>query len=218
MSEFIRLDIKYTENTIRKTKHQLKKEILEAVESSPELRKEVRRVFQMANRRIQNLERAGLVSWAVKQADKLGIKGYSKFSVKGQDWATIKNEYTRAISFLQNPNSTAEGARQLEKTVREVVISHNRKFQDDALWNANKNLLVERADTVANQIINNSPYQEQIQEGIWHVIKSVSDDIETEGKVLANDLQAGIEKAADNLAGQVDNDLSKTLEAFKRWL
>ena len=85
MSEFIHLDIKYTENTIRKTKHQLKKEILEAVESSPELRKEVRRVFQMANRRIQNLERAGLVSWAVKQADKLGIKGYSKFSVKGQD-------------------------------------------------------------------------------------------------------------------------------------
>lgn len=218
MSEFIHLDIKYTENTIRKTKHQLKKEILEAVESSPELRKEVRRVFQMANRRIQNLEKAGLVSWAVKQADKLGIKGYSKFSVKGQDWQTIKNEYTRAISFLQNPNSTAEGARQLEKTVREVVVSHNRKFQDDALWNAHKNLLVERADTVANQIINNSPYQEQIQEGIWHVIKSVSDDIEAEGKVLANDLQAGIEKAADNLAGQVDNDLSKTLEAFKRWL
>ena len=172
----------------------------------------------MANRRIQNLERAGLVSWAVKQADKLGIKGYSKFSVKGQDWATIKNEYTRAISFLQNPNSTAEGARQLEKTVREVVISHNRKFQDDALWNAHKNLLVERADTVANEIINNSPYQEQIQEGIWHVIKSVSDEIETEGKVLANDLQAGIEKAADNLAGQVDSELSKTLEAFKRWL
>lgn len=218
MSEFIRLDIKYTENTIRKTKHQLKKEILEAVESSPELRKEVRRVFQMANRRIQNLERAGLVSWAVKQADKLGIKGYSKFSVKGQDWQTIKNEYTRAISFLQNPNSTAEGARQLEKTVREVVIAHNRKFQDDALWNAHKNLLVERANTVANEIINNSPYQEQIQEGIWHVIKSVSDEIETEGKVLANDLQAGIEKAADNLAGQVDSELSKTLEAFKRWL
>ena len=218
MSEFIRLDIKYTENTIKKTKHQLKKEILEAVESSPELRKEVRRVFQIANRRIQNLERAGLVSWAVKQADKLGIKGYSKFSVKGQDWATIKNEYTRAISFLQNPSSTAEGARQLEKTVREVVIAHNRKFQDDALWNAHKNLLVERADTVANQIINNSPYQEQIQEGIWHVIKSVSDDIETEGKVLANDLQAGIEKAADKLAGQVDNDQSKTLEAFKRRL
>lgn len=218
MAEFIHLDIKYTENTIRKTKHQLKREILEAVESSPELRKEVRRVFQMANRRIQNLEKAGLVSWAVKQADKLGIKGYSKFSVKGQDWQTIKNEYTRAISFLQNPNSTAEGARQLEKTVREVVIAHNRKFQDDALWNAHKNLLVERADTVANQVINNSPYQEQIQEGIWHVIKSVSDEIETEGKVLANDLQASIEKAADNLAGQVDNELSKTLEAFKRWL
>ena len=218
MSEFIHLDIKYTENTIRKTKHQLKKEIVEAVESSPELRKEVRRVFQMANRRIQNLERAGLVSWAVKQADKLGIKGYSKFSVKGQDWQTIKNEYTRAISFLQNPNSTAEGARQLEKTVREVVIAHNRKFQDDKLWNAHKNLLVERADTGANQIINNSPYQNQIQEGIWHVIKSVSDEIETEGKVLAKDLQASIEKAANNLAGQVDNDLSKTLEAFKRWL
>ena len=106
----------------------------------------------------------------------------------------------------------------MEKTVREVVIAHNRKFQDDALWNAHKNLLVERADTVANQIINNSPYQKQIQEGIWHVIKSVSDEIETEGKVLANDLQAEIEKAADNLAGQVDNDLSETLEAFKRWL
>ena len=66
--------------------------------------------------------------------------------------------------------------------------------------------------------VKTTPYQDQIQEGIWHVIKSVSDEIETEGKVLANDLQASIEKAADNLAGQVDNDLSKTLEAFKRWL
>ncbi|MGC8016080.1 hypothetical protein ACP3V9_25195, partial [Salmonella enterica] len=37
----------------------VKKEILQAVESSPEYRKEIARVFHMANRRIQNIEQSG---------------------------------------------------------------------------------------------------------------------------------------------------------------
>ena len=41
------------------------KQIMDAIESRGYLRKEIARVFQQANRRIQNVEKTGLVSPAV---------------------------------------------------------------------------------------------------------------------------------------------------------
>lgn len=74
------------------------KEIITATESSPALRHEVARVFQMANRRIQNIENAGVFSPAVASLNKGDIKRYSKFSMQGS-WTELKIEYGKAISF-----------------------------------------------------------------------------------------------------------------------
>ena len=58
--------IGFSGRTFKATKKaHVKKEIINAIESSSSLRKEIAKVFQQANRRIQNIEKNGVVSPAV---------------------------------------------------------------------------------------------------------------------------------------------------------
>lgn len=91
--------IKFTKSVFGATQRaKIKKEILQAVESSPEYRKEIARVFQMANRRIQNIEQSGQLSPAVQALNKGDVKGFTKFSMKG-DWNTLKLSTARRFRF-----------------------------------------------------------------------------------------------------------------------
>ena len=84
-----------------------------------EIKKQMLKTFQKANRRIQNVRKAGLSSPAVQQLiSERGERGYTYFSGakldprNPVDWEQLKYEYGRAISFLNNPTSSARGARQ----------------------------------------------------------------------------------------------------------
>ena len=93
---------------------------LVGVESgTPDIKKQMMKTFQKANRRIQNVRKAGLSSPAVQQLiSERGERGYTYFSGakldprSPTDWEQLKYEYGRAISFLNNPTSSATGARQ----------------------------------------------------------------------------------------------------------
>ena len=93
------------------SKVQIKQEVISALQSSPQLRAEIRRVFQMANRRIENIEKAELISPAVTALNKGDVKGFTKFSMR-MSWEDLKIEYGRAVSFLQQPTSTVTGTRE----------------------------------------------------------------------------------------------------------
>lgn len=93
--------------------------LLNFQEGTPELKKQMNKVFQRANRRIQNIQKAGLASPAVKSViAERGKKDYTYFSSKGlnptntTDWDLLRYEYGRALAFLNNPTSSATGARQ----------------------------------------------------------------------------------------------------------
>ena len=86
---------------------------------TPDIKKQMMKTFQKANRRIQNIRKAGLSSPAVQQLiSERGERGYTYFSGakldprSPTDWEQLKYEYGRAISFLDNPTSSATGARQ----------------------------------------------------------------------------------------------------------
>ena len=88
-------------------------------EGTPDIKKLMLKTFQKANRRIQNVRNAGLSSPAVQQLiSERGERGFTYFSGakldprNPTDWETLKYEYGRAISFLNNPTSSARGARQ----------------------------------------------------------------------------------------------------------
>lgn len=96
--------------------------LLNFQQGTPELKKQMNKVFQRANRRIQNIQSAGLASPAVKAViAERGTKEYTYFSGAGlnptntTDWDMLRYEYGRALAFLNNPTSSATGARQYIK-------------------------------------------------------------------------------------------------------
>ena len=94
-------------------------DLVGVAKGTPDLKKQMMKTFQKANRRIQNVRKAGLSSPAVQQLiSERGERGYTYFSGAKLDprnpteWEQLKYEYGRAISFLNNPTSSATGARQ----------------------------------------------------------------------------------------------------------
>lgn len=79
----------------------------------PALREAVSRMSQAANRRVRRASKHEYTSPAVQAAKRGG-----EFSVKGKDITALRNEYTRARSFLGNKLSTASGYRELQREVK----------------------------------------------------------------------------------------------------
>lgn len=95
--------------------------ILQSNESTRETRKEIRRIFQQANRRIQNLTKSKVVSPALnalKEQRDVPENKFSVFSISElKNWNDIKIAYSQAIEFLRQPTSTATGAKKFEREI-----------------------------------------------------------------------------------------------------
>lgn len=99
--------------------HEMSADILESEIGTAETKKDVLKILHKANRRIQNIEKSGLSSPALKAlyAEQGRKKGFTQFSIRGldfsnpADWNAIKYTYGRAVSYLNNPTSSARGAR-----------------------------------------------------------------------------------------------------------
>lgn len=172
---------------------------MESIEGSPTLRKEIRRVFQMANRRIQNIEKSGLFSPAVASLGKGDVKGYSKFSVSGfgntgSDWKTLKKEYAKAVSFLNQPTSSASGAREFEQQVKSQMNI------DDDLWKAVRDEIIGNYNAVSSKLLLALPYSDFMQEVYSRATKSSGTQMEQEATQIADMLQQNIEETAESVA------------------
>lgn len=203
--------IKFTKSVFGATlRAKIKKEILQAVESSPEYRKEIARVFQMANRRIQNIEQSGQLSPAVQALNKDDVKGFTKFSMKG-DWTTLKIEYGKAISFLRQPTSTAQGARQYGQ--------HLQRMYD--LTPDEYNLMARNLQGKLNSILDNDfveRYLMRYKDFTGEMEQSASDistQIESEAQSISRAIDAEIERQANEVADAME-DLQNDIERISR--
>lgn len=205
--------IKFTKSVFGATQRaKIKKEILQAVESSPEYRKEIARVFQMANRRIQNIEQSGQLSPSVQALNKGDVKGFTKFSMKG-DWNTLKIEYGKAISFLRQPTSTAQGARQYGQ--------HLQRMYD--LTPDEYNLMARNLQGKLNSVSDNDfveRYLMRYKDFTGEMEQSASDistQIESEAQSISRAIDAEIERQANEVADQMEdmqNDIERILRNF----
>lgn len=208
--------IKFTKSVFGATQRaKIKKEILQAVESSPEYRKEIARVFQMANRRIQNIEQSGQLSPAVQALNKGDIQGFTKFSMKG-DWNTLKIEYGKAISFLRQPTSTAQGARQYGQ--------HLQRMYD--LTPDEYNLMARNLQGKLNSVSDNDfveRYLMRYKDFTGEMEQSASDistQIESEAQSISRAIDAEIERQANEVADAMDdmqNDIESILRNFGKF-
>lgn len=82
------------------------------VDTDKELRKEVNRVFSMANKRIKRIDDSKKSSQAIGILKQRGIE---KFSSRGKTISELREIYNYAMSFLNNPTSTLSGIKEYNK-------------------------------------------------------------------------------------------------------
>lgn len=174
------------------------KEIITATESSPTLRHEVARVFQMANRRIQNVENAGLFSPAVASLNKGDIKQYSKFSMKGS-WTELKIEYGKAISFLRQPTSTAKGTKQYNTHLQKTYDLTADEFNLMSKSLQGKLNSISESDFVEKYLMRYKDFTGELEQSA----RDISQQIESDAVSIARMADEEIERAANALADNV---------------
>lgn len=208
--------IKFTKSVFGATQRaKIKKEILQAVESSPEYRKEIARVFQMANRRIQNIEQSGQLSPAVQALNKGGVKGFTKFSMKG-DWNTLKIEYGKAISFLRQPTSTAQGARQYGQHLQRMYDLTPDEYNLMARNLQGKLNSVSDSDFVERYLMRYKDFTGEMEQSA----SDISIQIESEAQSISRAIDAEIERQANEVADQMEdmqNDIERILRNFGKF-
>ena len=184
----------------------IKKDVITAIESSPELRKEIARVFQQANRRIQIVENSGIVSPAVVALNKGAIKGFAKFSMK-HDWNDLKIEYSKAVSFLQQPTSTATGTKEYATHLKKTYNLTDKEFS------IMQNNLVGKIASVSDQkfleqyLMQYKDFTGELEQES----RDVSDQIESDAVKIADSLQNNINDAGE----MFESAVQKILDSFK---
>lgn len=207
--------ISYTKLVFSATqKAKLKKEIIAAAESDPELRKEIRRVFHQANRRIQNVESKGLLSPAIKALNKGDVTGFSKFAVGNLSWDELKREYAKAVAFLRQPTSTASGTRQYNDHIKSAYGLTDKEF----------NLMADRINNKLQSISDSKFIEKYLMRykdftgDLESEAADVSSQIESDAISLENALQNDIEKLANESVNEVENDINKINTNLQRIL
>lgn len=208
--------IKFTKSVFGATQRaKIKKEILQAVESSPEYRKEIARVFQMANRRIQNIEQSGQLSPAVQALNKGDVKGFTKFSMRG-DWNTLKIEYGKAISFLRQPTSTAQGARQYGQHLQRMYDLTPDEYNLMARNLQGKLNSVSDSDFVERYLMRYKDFTGEMEQSA----SDISTQIESEAQSISRAIDAEIERQSNEVADQMEdmqNDIERILRNFGKF-
>lgn len=201
--------IRFSSSVWKSTKQQIHKEILSAAQSSPELRREMSRVFQQANRRIQNIERSGLYSPAVAALNIGEISGFTKFGMS-HSWDDLKHLYGKAVSFLRQPTSTATGTRQYNEHIRNAYGLSKDEF--DLMSKHINNKLTSLADTdfVERYLMRYNDFTGELEQAA----ADISQQIETDAQSLSRAIDREMEEAAENAA----KDLKETADDIRRIL
>lgn len=208
-----RNEIGFSRSTFRSTQRvHIKKEILSALQSDKDMRNEISRVFQQANRRIQNVERSGLVSPAVVALNKGDIKGFTKFSMKG-DWNTLKTEYAKAVSFLQQPTSTATGTREFSKHLQKTYDLTDGEFHlmQDKLMNKISSVSDERF--LEQYLMQYKDFTGELETEA----RDLSDLIESEAEQLSQAIDQRFDEVAERGEQEVNDVISEIMKSFEKF-
>lgn len=190
----------------------IKQRIIEAKMSSPEYRAEIRRIFQQANRRIQNIESKGLVSPAVMALNKGDIQGFTKFSMK-HDWEDLKAEYAKAVSFLRQPTSTATGVREYNKHLMDAYDLTEDEFNLMADKIQDKFLSVSDDNFVEQYLMRYKDFTGELEAEA----ADVSEQIESDAQMLQAALEEDVERSAQSALDNANNIKKGLLGMLKKF-
>lgn len=201
--------ISYTKQVFSATKKaELRKDILASYKSDPELRKEIRRVFHQANRRIQNVESKGLLSPAIKALNKGDVAGFSKFAVGDLSWDELKREYVKAVAFLRQPTSTASGTRQYNDHIKSAYGLTDKEFNLMSDRINNKLQSISDSDFIEKYLMRYKDFTGDLE----REAADVSSQIESDAMSLENAIDRDLENAANEKANEVEREINESLD------
>src|SRR5574344_611158 len=174
-----------------------------------DLKKQMLKTFQKANRRVQNIKNANLSSPAVQQLiSERGERGFTYFSGANlnprdpTDWEQLKYEYGRAISFLNNPTSSATGARQ--------YINYYKNELGISFDGANKIIGLATEPEISENgeinIFNYSSILDNIKSDVMLSQKSNLDSVDSYGKELEEKIIQSLENVVHRYNGSGIDD------------
>ena len=184
--------LQFTNKTFKLTKQGIKKDILQSIEGDKEMKKEIRRVFQMANRRIQNVEQSGLLSPAVSALNKGEIKGYTKFSMRN-NWTDLKTEYAKAISFLRQPTSTLTGLSEYNNHLKKEYDLSDDEFNLMSKSINNKLGSISDSNFVERYLMRYKDFTGELETEA----RDISDQLEDDAILLQRAIDDAVEKQAN---------------------
>ena len=185
-------------------KFKIRPDILQKLEADNVARAEIRRIFQVANRRIQNIESKGLISPALHALNKGDITGFTKFSMK-HSWEDLKTEYSKAISFLRQPTSTASGTREYNKHLQQAYDLTPDEFDMMAKKLNDKLTSLSDTDFVENYLMRYKDFTGELE----RTVSDVSQQIESEAVAV----QKVIDNTVENL---IDYTVDESIDELKR--
>lgn len=207
--------IDFSTGVMKSIKQGVKKEILQSAESSPELRQEVARVFQMANRRIQNIESKDMLSPAVAALNKGDITGYTKFSM-ANDWETLKIEYAKAVSFLRQPTSTASGTSQYNRHLQKVYDLTPDEFDMMSKSLNNRLTSLSDSDFVERYLMRYKDFTGELEQEAT----DISSQIESDSESIQRALEQEVEQSAENASIEIESEetgMRRIIDGFKKF-
>lgn len=188
-------------------------EILNAMKKTSDMSAEVRRIVNMANKRISRIKSdKTVISPALKALQKQGI---NKFALRGQTWEQQKETYFRAIEYLNQESSSLGGARKFTNEFLEKSGLHSKggsPEQEEKYREYASSIIDEYGSDVMNndRLMYNAVAQyfydmkvEQAQNAIEH---GTMEDIARNDKQMrdtANDISKAIETIIEVTAKKV---------------
>ena len=208
----VSVKIEFRPSVYKSLKQKVKKEVLQAEKSDKTIREEIRKTFQRANRRIQNIESKGLISPAVQALHKDNIKGFTKFSMK-QDFDSLKVEYAKAVEFLRQPTSTATGTRDYNKHLMKAYDLTEDEFNLMAQKLNDKLTSVDDNDFVEQYLMRYKDFTGELEQ----TASDISTQIESEAQSLAKAIDDTLEETADKVSDKVSKDVENLENIFKNF-
>lgn len=211
--------IKYSKSAVKAVKNRIKSDVIKATKANPEALAEIQAVFHKANRRIQNLtnSKADLISPAlVGLRDKINLDGknkVAKFSTKGKTWFELKMEYGYAVSFLNNITSTASGAKDFAKHLKNDV---GFKGKDgDKKWQEYKDKLNAFYAGTEGRIRANEPYEKRMQRLYDMKAQTLGNAMQKDAEATVRRIESNIERFGEEVSTKATEKLEDAVKGFR---
>lgn len=195
---------------VKTSREKLKKEIMQEQKENKAFRKEIARVFQVANRRIQNIQASGLYSPAVAALNNGDIDRFTKFSMR-HDWNTLKIEYGKAIAFLRQPTSLVSGLKQYNEHLKRTYDLSDEEFELMSRSLHGKINSVSDSRFVERYLMRYKDFTGELEQSA----KSLSGQIEDEAKSIRDAIDREVEEESQR-ALQAQRDIQKWVDNFNK--